>query len=153
MIYLNFVPKITITAMPNTELCLRPATDDDKKTLQPSKFEKLPREIRNIIYSFLGLETRVTDAGLGIPFQARHVFVAAKGELHLMPAWSGDEVLGFVGVNEDGEISPKDFVGIMATSKMMKAEVEELLYEHAVLLLELEAEAYVATFAHLVFSD
>ena len=109
---------------------------------QLSRLELLPRELRDNIYGYRGLSTKITDAGLRLPtpLGVRNVLLVGRRGLQVHPPYCGEEGLGFVDFLGCCYTGVKALLALSITCQMFRAEIEELLFGNAVLLVTLRVK-------------
>ena len=109
----------------------------DTQSHAPCHLARLPQEIRDNIYSYFGLGTRISDFGHGVSFKCRHVFEARYGRLKAYRSvaqgtdWER---------NIDDVVDAKPLVAIMKTNRAFRKEIEHLLYGQAILVISLDED-------------
>lgn len=107
-----------------------------KVRMTSSRLEQLPRELRNSIYSHLGLEAGVQHNAFDAGVKCRHAFICGGAEhktrvLHCR----------YFEANKSSDDAPgADLTSLLALSgsaSLLHTEIEDLLYNHAVLVVEL----------------
>ena len=103
-----------------------------------SILELLPREIRNDIYSHVGLGTALGHMSHGVPVACRHIFEIRNSKIMVFrSAVEGEEWKG----GFDTLVDAKTLVKLMATKSMFKEEIAELLFTHAVLVIAFDEQS------------